>query len=73
MKKMKKMKKPKSEVSLELVGVVNVVEREQGKRAKRTPIEGELVLKALISVISDGLDIIVSTKTRPCKSTARNG
>ena len=50
-KKVKKPKKSKSKVYLELDGSVNIVEDKNGVKS-RTPIDPDLVLKALLTIIT---------------------
>lgn len=45
-------------ISLELNGTINIVEKLPGKKPKRTPLNGELALKALIQVIGFGIDAV---------------
>ena len=44
-------------MSFEFIGKVNIIERISGKKAKRTPIEGKLVLQCILDVLYRALDL----------------
>ena len=50
-------KNNKSSMSFEFIGKVNIIERISGKKAKRTPIEGKLVLQCILDVLYRALDL----------------
>ena len=46
-------------VDLELDGTIYLVQRDkEGKLLVRDPMDGEVMLKVLLSVVSDGLDTV---------------
>jgi hypothetical protein len=56
---MAKKKKDDSYLALRLDGKVYVVDKQKGKRAKATEIDGELVLKVLIAALTAGVYIVL--------------
>ncbi len=58
--KRKTKKKMKSGVYLELNGEVSIIERKAGKRAKREPLDGRLVLECVLDVLRRSLDRLES-------------
>lgn len=47
-----------AKASLELDGTVYFVDRQPGKRAKRHPIDGMLVLQCVLTALNSGIDLL---------------
>ncbi len=56
--KKKKIKKQLPEMSIELVGQINLVERFKGKRAKRSKLDDEVILKIVVQAIERGIELL---------------
>ena len=62
----KKKKTKKKALYLELDGEVNIIEVDGDKKTS-TPIEGDLVLRILLSAIEDGIKLKLNNKPKKSK------
>lgn len=56
-------KKQRTDTTLELTGKVFLVDRQLGKKAVRTEIDGRLVLKLVLRAITEGLALVDQKRT----------